>query len=127
MATSKAKIVSNTEAVNVFMDGLTHPFKGEVQAIRKIVMNTHRGIVEQIKWNAPSFGYKDYIATFNLRATHHVHLVFHNPHIAKVESAILEGDYEDRRMAYFADMNDVQAKKSELERIVLELIGLMDA
>lgn len=126
MATSKPKIVDNTQAVNAFMDELDHPLKQEVQAVRQIIMNTHSGIKEQIKWNAPSFGYTDYIVTFHLRPRDRVHLVFHNPHIAKVKSDILEGDYVDRRMAYFADMQDVKAKKAALENVVRELIRLMD-
>lgn len=33
---------------------------------------------------------------------------------------------EDRRMAYFSYMKDVRAKRGELERVVKELIKLMD-
>jgi uncharacterized protein YdeI (YjbR/CyaY-like superfamily) len=126
MANPKAKVLSNTEAVNAFMDKLDHPLKREVQAVREIILNTHSGIKEQIKWNAPSFGYTDYIVTFNLRARDRVHLVFHNPHIASVKSEILEGEYVDRRMAYFSDMKDVKAKKAALEKVINELIRLMD-
>jgi hypothetical protein len=69
-------------------------------------MNAHESITEQVKWNAPSFGCKGgYIATFNLHAKKHVHLVFHNPHIPKVKSEILEGNYPDRRMVYFSSMD----------------------
>jgi hypothetical protein len=63
--------------------------------------------------------------TFNLHANEHVHLVFHNPAIVEVESGLLEGDYKDRRMAYFSDMNDVEAKKQALEKVVEELIKFM--
>jgi hypothetical protein len=126
MATSKPKIADNTKAVNAFMDELDHPLKPEVQAVREIILNTHSGIKEQIKWNAPSFGYTDYIVTFNLRAKDRVHLIFHNPHIARVKSEILEGDYVDRRMAYFSDMKDVKAKKAALVKVITELIHLMD-
>jgi phosphohistidine phosphatase SixA len=83
-------------------------------------------IAEQIKWIAPSFSYKDYIATFNLRARSHVHLISHNPIIAQVKSGLLEGDYKDRRMAYFSGMDDVRAKRAELENVVQELVQLMD-
>jgi uncharacterized protein YdhG (YjbR/CyaY superfamily) len=112
--------------VNEFMQTLDHPFKSEVEAIRVIIKGVDRNITEQIKWNAPSFSYKDYLATFNLRATQHVHLVFHNPKITSIKSELLEGDYGDRRMAYFGDMNDVKAKQAELERVIKELVTLMD-
>jgi uncharacterized protein YdhG (YjbR/CyaY superfamily) len=116
----------NTEKVNEFMDKLDHPFKAEVQAIREIILNVDKLITENIKWNAPSFSHKDYIATFNLHAKQHVHLVFHNPEIPNVKSELLEGDYPDRRMAYFSNMDDVKAKKPALEKAVKELLRLMD-
>ena len=117
---------NNTQAVNEFMAKLDHPFKAEVQAVREIIKGVDPNITEEIKWNAPSFGYKDYIATFNLHAADRVHLVFHNPEIAKIKSELLEGNYPDRRMVYFSDMADVQAKKAALEKAVNELVKLMD-
>lgn len=115
------------DSVDAYMARLDHPLKAEVEAIRAIILGVNPTIIEQVKWNAPSFRQKDYIATFNLRATHHVHLIFHNPAIARIESPILSGDYADRRMAYFTDMNDVTANTAELQRVVGELIRLMDA
>ena len=44
--------------------------------------------------------------------------------IAKIKSDLLEGDYKDRRMMYFANMKDITAKKSELEKILKQLIKL---
>jgi hypothetical protein len=37
---------------------------------------------------------------------------------------LLEGDYKDRRMAYFKDMADVKAKKKALEKVVNEWVKL---
>lgn len=122
-----SKTENQTAKVDEFLDKLDHPFKVEVQAIREIIKGVNTTITEQIKWNAPSFSYKgEYLVTFNLRATRHVHLVFHNPVIAQVKNGLLEGDYKDRRMAYFADSNDVSAKKAELENVVKELVRLID-
>jgi uncharacterized protein YdhG (YjbR/CyaY superfamily) len=117
----------NTQAVNDFMDQLDHPFKAEVQAVREIIKGVNQDIAEEIKWNAPTFSYKgNYLVTFNLHSRNRIHLVFHNPEIAKVNSKLLEGDYPDRRMAYFSDMEDVRAKKESLEKAVEELINLTD-
>lgn len=117
---------NKTAEVDVFMAKLDHPFKAEVQAVREIIKGVNPHITEQIKWNAPSFSYKDYLATFNLHSKENVHLVFHNPEIASVKSELLEGDYKDRRMAYFSSMEDVKAKRAVLESIVKELVRLMD-
>lgn len=117
--------IDQTAQVNKFMDELDHPFKAEVQMIREIIRNVNKDITEQIKWNAPSFSYKgEYLVTFNLRESQKIHLVFHNPMISKVKNKLLEGDYDQRRMAYFADENDIKAKKSTLQKTLKDLIKL---
>ena len=109
------------------MEELEHPFKAEVQLLRAIIKSVNKDITEQIKWNAPSFSYQgEYLATLNLRATGHLHLVFHNPEIARVESPLLQGDYRDRRMAYFAGRDDIQAKKTALQKALKDLIKLQN-
>ena len=123
----KGSPVSRTDAVDEFLENLSHPLKAEVEAVRSIIKGVNKDINEEIKWNAPSFNYKgEYLVTFNLRDTKRIHLVFHNPKISKVKSSILEGDYVDRRMAYFADMKDIKAKKSLLEKALKDLIKLQE-
>jgi len=122
---TKPRVRKEAPAVDEFMRKLNHPFKVEVETIRKIIKGVNRDIAEEIKWNAPSFSFNgEYLVTFNLRETKRVHLVFHNPLIAKVESKLLEGNYKDRRMMYFADMKDVKVKEAELEKILKQLIKL---
>ena len=122
------KIVTSadgTRMVDKFIENLSHPLKAEVEAVRSIIKGVDKDINEEIKWKAPSFNYKgEYLVTFNLREEKRIHLVFHNPQISKVKSKLLEGDYKDRRMAYFADMKDVKAKKSMLEKALKDLIKL---
>jgi hypothetical protein len=118
--------VNKSEEVDVFMAGLDHPFKTEVQAVRDIIKSVSGDITEQVKWAAPSFSYKGYMVTFNLWAKQHVHLVFHNGAILSNASGLLEGDYPDRRMAYFRSMAEVEAKRSALENAVREWVQLRD-
>ena len=119
----KGSPVSRTDKVDEFLENLSHPLKAEIEALRSIIKGVNKDINEEIKWKAPSFNFKgEYLVTFNLRDEKRVHLVFHNPMIAKVKSELLEGDYVDRRMAYFADMKDVKAKKALLEKALKELI-----
>ena len=123
----KGSPVSRTDKVDEFLRELNHPLKAEVEALRSIIKGVNKNINEEIKWVAPSFNYKgEYLVTFNLRDTKRIHLVFHNPKISKVKSSILEGDYVDRRMAYFADMKDIKAKKSLLEKALKDLIKLQE-
>jgi len=109
------------------MSELDHPFKAEVQSVREIIKGVNEKITEEVKWNAPSFSYKGYLATFNLWAKHHVHLVFHNGAILDQGLGIPEGDYPDRRMVYFANEDEVKAKKADLVKAVQQWIRLMDA
>jgi len=121
----KGSPVSRTDKVEEFLRDLSHPLKVEVEAVRSIIKGVNKDINEEIKWKAPSFNYKgEYLVTFNLRETKRIHLVFHNPMISKVKNELLEGDYNHRRMAYFLDKKDIQAKKPALEKALKDLIKL---
>lgn len=117
--------MNDTEKVNELMQRLQHPLKAEIEAVRSIILQASSKMAERVKWNAPSFYYKKDMAAFHTRATRHVHLVFvfHNGAMIH-DSNLLEGDYKDRRMAYFKDMADVKAKKKELERVVKAWVEL---
>ena len=123
--TKKASPVSRTDSVDEFMANLDHPFKAEIQVLRDVIKGVNKGIVEEIKWKAPSFSYKrEYLVTFNLWEKERIHLVFHNSKIPEVKSPLLDGNYKDRRMMYFTDMDDIQTKKTALEKILKQLIKL---
>jgi uncharacterized protein YdhG (YjbR/CyaY superfamily) len=118
--------VSDEEQVIMYMAKLEHPFKAEIEAVRKIIKSADNRICERIKWNAPSYYVKEDIVTFNLRATEHVHLVFHHPSIEKIKSELLQGDYKGRRMTYFSSMKEVKSSKKELIKIMNEIIKFID-
>jgi uncharacterized protein YdhG (YjbR/CyaY superfamily) len=121
----KGSPVSRTDKVDEFLKNFSHPLTAEVEAVRSIIKGVNKDINEEIKWRAPSFNYKgEYLVTFNLWEEKRIHLVFHNPQISKVKSKLLEGDYKDRRMMYFSDMEDVKAKKPMLEKALKDLIKL---
>ena len=109
--------LTDADKVHEYMTGLRHPLKAEMEAVRLIIKNADKRISERIKWKAPSYYYKEDMVTFNGWATKNVHLVFHHPFIVKIKSALLEGDYKNRRMMYLFDMADVRKKKKELEKI----------
>jgi hypothetical protein len=125
MLEAKGMSFAAVSEVDTFMQNLEHPFKAEVEALRKIVRSASSEITEQIKWKAPSYSYRgEYLVTFNLRDIKRIHLVFHNPMISKIKSPLLEGDYADRRMAYFSDMKEIRAKKAELVQVLKQLVKL---
>jgi uncharacterized protein YdhG (YjbR/CyaY superfamily) len=120
----RVKKLTDAEQVAEFMSKLEHPLKAEIEAVRAIIQNANPKISERIKWNAPSYYTSTDLLTFNPRSLKNVHLVFHHIAIVQVQSALLEGEYKDRRMVYFADMLDVESKKAELVRILNEYVQL---
>jgi hypothetical protein len=116
---------SDAELVTDYMNRLEHPLKSEMEAIRIILKNAHPTVHERIKWNAPSYYTSADLVTFNHRMTDKVHLIFHHIAIVQVASPFLEGEYKDRRMMYFKNMDEIKAKRQELERIMTELIRLV--
>ena len=126
MATKKAIPKKNdSDMVNEFMDKLVHPLKAEIEAVRTII-KSNKKLSERIKWNAPSYYYKEDLVTFNPRNQKRVHLVFHNEAIVRIKSALIEGDYKDRRMVYFDSMAAVKKNKKELNSIISDYIKELD-
>ena len=128
MATKKPnlKTYNDTAYVNEFMSKFEHPFKAEIEAIRAIILKADSHITEGIKWNAPNFYYKGDMVVFTPHIKTYVHMVFPNGVVIDDDTGLLEGDYIDRRMAHFHSMDDIQAKKDALEKVVRRWIELMD-
>ena len=117
-----------TEAVDAFMKSLDHPFKAEIEAIRKTIKGAAPGIREGIKWNSPSFRTTDYFATTNLREKAGIGLILHLG--AKVRALpaggvaikdpakLLKWLGKDRAMVVFKDGKDLAAKKAALAALV---------
>ena len=115
------------EQVNEWMDKLDPAMKPGVEAVRKIIKAAGAKLNERIKWNAPSYYYKEDIVTFGpARNKDKILLVFHHPNIVKIKSTLLEGNYKDRRLVNFNSLNEIKEGKKELERIIKESVQLMD-
>jgi hypothetical protein len=117
---------TDSEAVDAYLQKLKHPLKAEILEVRENIRKASKKISERIKWNAPSYYYLEDMVTFNPRNEQQVHLVFHHPYIVRIKSPLLEGDYKDRRMMYFKNMGEVRKGKPALQKIIKELVALMD-
>jgi hypothetical protein len=107
--------MTDTEQVEAYLATLDHPHKAEIAAVRTIILNANDKIAERIKWKVPSFYYKDN-PKHDLDAAHLI-LVF--PHgLVPDDTGLLEGEWNDRRMARFYNLADVQAKQPTLEAVV---------
>ena len=126
---AKAANVKPTEAEQVkeWMNKLDPLFRTAVNAVRKIIKVAGPKLQERIKWNAPSYYYKEDIVTFGpSKAKDKIILVFHHPRIIKIRSDLLQGNFKDRRLVYLNSMKEIKESKKELEKIIKESIELVD-
>jgi uncharacterized protein YdhG (YjbR/CyaY superfamily) len=125
-AKPKTAQAPDEEKVEEYLAKLDKKARAEIEAVRKIIKGASAKLKERIKWNAPSYHYKDDIVTFGPYKTHKLLLVFHHPAVVKVDSKLLEGDYKDRRLVHFADKAEAEKYKKELSRIIKEIIKAID-
>lgn len=121
-----------TKAVDDFMAALDHPCKGEIEALRRLVLGVDPAIAEGIKWNAPSFRTSEYFATTNLRARAGIGVILHlgarsrdlppgGIAIADPEG-LLRWLGKDRAMVEFADVKDLKAKGAAFRAVLRQWI-----
>lgn len=113
-----------------FLLQLTHPLKGELEAIRRIILEASPDIREELKWNAPSFRAEDHFATFNLREKNRLRLILHRGAKAKSRKmevadpeGLLEWLAEDRALVTFRSLDEVEARRHALQAIVRDWIS----
>jgi hypothetical protein len=127
MAKAKKEKPTEREQVDEWMSKLGPEMKPAVDAVRKIIRSAGPKLNERIKWNAPSYYYKEDIVTFGpVRNKDKIILVFHHPSIVKISSSLLQGDHKDRRLVYFNSLSEIRSGKKELERIIDESVKMMD-
>jgi len=127
--TGKTKLANPTEQeqVNEWMSKLDRKTKSAVDAVRKIIKAAGPELNERIKWNAPSYYYKEDIVTFGpSRRKDKIILVFHHPTIVKIESELLQGDYKNRRLVYLNSIKEIKEAEKELVRIIKESVKMID-
>jgi hypothetical protein len=121
-------------AVDEFMAKLDRPLRTEMEAVRSVILSADRRITEGIKWNAPSFYCHEWFATFNRspRAKDLVQVIFHcgakaksvgNSRYVKDPSGILEWITNDRCIAKFDGMQDIETKKDALRDVVAQWVN----
>lgn len=134
MTTGKTKPGAQTP--DALLDALDHPMRAEIDALRAIILKAHPGLVEGVKWNAPSYSVdgEDRI-TFQLRAKDKILLVFHRGAKKKAppkrgrliedESGLLEWADDDRAIATFR-AGEVATKKKALATVVKRWLAAAD-
>ena len=121
------------EKVTEFLDELNHPLRAEIERLRKLILGTGVGFSENIKWNGPNYsiGDGDRI-TMKIQPPKLVQLIFHRG--AKVkeqprerlisdQSGLLAWRENDRAIATFKTMKDVENQESDLIRVVKDWVA----
>ena len=94
-----------------------HPLEDAMQRVRDIVLGADDRITESIKWKTPTYAYKGNIISFN-PAKKHVSLLFHRGAEIPGDHPRLEGDGKLVRTMRLADVDEVEAARSDLETAV---------
>ncbi|SHG41445.1 DUF1801 domain-containing protein [Cognatishimia maritima] len=116
--------MSQNPDVDAWMSAYDNPQKDLVQAVRMAILQADDRVAECIKWQAPTFTYKGNIASFFPKAKKHASLMFHKGAEIPGDFPSLEGDGKEARSMKFADLEDLAAKREELETIILAWIEM---
>ena len=112
--------------VDAYLEKKAHPMHDAIQRVREIVLNAHPGVEETIKWSSPTFLYKGNMASYFMNAKKHVSLMFHKGAFIQDDSGLLQGDGKEGRVAKFANLEEIEARKADLEAVVLEWVRMQD-
>ncbi len=112
------------EEVDTWFSQYDNPQKENMQRVREIILAADERMEETIKWQAPTFMYRGNLASFNPRAKQHASLMFHTGATIPGDFPSLTGSGDTARYMTFADKDQVEARKEELESIVKAWIKL---
>lgn len=106
--------------VNEFMENLDHPFKDGVELLRNVIKNSNKNIVEEIKWNSPSYKIDFHFATFKLYPPKNIQLVLHTDAKVKEKPKKIQLDDPHKIIKWAAPDRCVITIKSNEEAIKLK-------
>ena len=106
-----------TPEVEAWLTERALPLDAAVRLVRDIVLDADPRIEECIKWSTPTYFYKGNLFSFN-PAKKLVSLLFHRGAEIPGDHPRLEGDGKLARTMRFADLDEVEAGRGDLERVV---------
>jgi hypothetical protein len=119
--------------VSAFLDNLNHPFRKEIDVLRNCILAANKDLTENIKWNGPNycFGNEDRITMRVQPPKKQVQLIFHrgakkvtqtNDKLIEDTSGILAWKENDRAIATFKSLQDIEKAEKKLLKIINEWI-----
>lgn len=121
------------ENVTQFLDGLSHPLRNEIEALRSIILAADSRLSENIKWNGPNYavGVEDRI-TMKIQPPKQIQLIFHRgakvkeqpkERLVRDPDGLLIWKENDRAVASFANLSSIEASKNALTRVVQDWLA----
>ena len=119
--------------IDSYLETLQHGRKAEVETLRALILNAVPGLVERIKWNAPSFGPgNDDRITMRLHPGDRVQLILHRGAKAGADDLFRFEDPDklitwaapDRGVITFADAADLAQKSEALVPILRRWVAM---
>jgi hypothetical protein len=90
---------------------------GQDGRARDIILRADRRVTESIKWKTPTFAYQGNIASFN-PSKHLLSIMFHRGAEIPGVHPRLEGGGKLVRTMRFADLDQLEAGRNELEAVI---------
>jgi hypothetical protein len=129
---TQPKVNLNSQ-VTKFLDDLNHPFRKEIEHLREIILGTKSGLTENIKWNGPNYCFdNDDRITMKIQPPKQVQLIFHRgakvkeqppEKLIKDASGLLTWKGNDRAIASFRKMEEIEINKPGLAKIIRDWIS----
>lgn len=121
--------------IDALVAALAHPHDDAIQQLRKILRGLDPRIIEEIKWNAPSFRTTEHFATLQPRYRDGVQLILHFgarkrdvPDVSITDPAgLLQWLGPDRASVKFRDLGDLCARRDAFESVLRQWLGRLPA
>jgi hypothetical protein len=116
------------DEVTKFLDELNHPLREEIELLRQIILNSNKGLTENIKWNGPNYSFDDQDRiTMRIHPPKQIQLIFHRGAKKLIQpknkliddkSGLLIWKENDRAIVTFKNIVEIKKAKSDLEKII---------
>lgn len=125
-------IIHLNSEVTALMDSLNHPLRQEIDKLRHLILNADHSLTENVKWNGPNYSVNtDDRITMRVQPPKLIQLIFHRgakklaqpkDKLINDKSGLLTWKENDRAVATFKSMTDIESAETDLSQIVRDWI-----
>lgn len=121
-----------SKEVTSLLDNLEHPLRNEIEYLRTIIMSTDLGLSEGVKWNGPNYSINNVDRiTIRINPFKQIQVIFHRgakvkeqpkERLVKKDYKILTWKENDRAIATFRHIDEIEQVRGEFQEIVIKWI-----